>query len=131
MYGNFILFIALPSRPRQDILEPSPNQNQVSYHVEPIFEIQSMTIINTLALIKESITLTISCTLRINQRDFHNVNWKVPLGRERPLVTTMYHCRFPGSAHKEVVCNCFSPDLPQVYPLMRCTDMHGKPPIVN
>jgi len=27
----------------------------------------------------------------------------------------MNHCRFPGSAHKEVVCHCFPPDLPGVH----------------
>jgi len=37
------------------------------------------------------------------------LEWKVPSGRERPLVTTMYHCRFFGSAHKEKVCHCFPP----------------------
>jgi len=38
--------------------------------------------------------------------------WKVSSGQERPFVTTMNHCRFPGSAHKEVVCHSFPPDLP-------------------
>jgi len=29
----------------------------------------------------------------------------------------MNHCRFPGSAHKQVVCDCFPPDLPRVHSL--------------
>jgi len=43
--------------------------------------------------------------------------WKVPSGPKRPLVTTTNHCRFPGSALKEVFCHCFPPDLPRVHSL--------------